>query len=37
VREVSDELLFNVAEVSGTLVGLFLVGVLFFAESGIRR
>jgi hypothetical protein len=34
VREVSDRFLLNMAEVSGTLIGLFLVGVFFYVETG---
>jgi hypothetical protein len=37
VRDVSDSFLLNMAEVSATLIGLFLVGVLFFVETGFRR
>jgi hypothetical protein len=37
VREVSDAFLLNVAEVSATLIGLFLVGVFFYVETGFRR
>jgi hypothetical protein len=37
VRQVSDEFLLNMAEVSATLIGLFLVGVFFYAETGLRR
>jgi hypothetical protein len=37
VQEVSDAFLLNVAEVSATLIGLFLVGVFFYAETGFRR
>jgi hypothetical protein len=37
VQEVSDDFLLNVAEVSATLIGLFLVGVFFYAETGFRR
>jgi hypothetical protein len=37
MRQVSDEFLLNMAEVSSQLIGLFLVGVLFFAEAGFRR
>jgi hypothetical protein len=37
MREVSDAFLLNVAEVSSALVGLFLVGILFHVETGIRR
>jgi hypothetical protein len=35
VREVSDAFLLNMAEVSATLIGLFLVGVFFYVESGL--
>ncbi len=37
MRHVSDAFLLNMAEVSSTLVGLFLVGVFFFVETGFRR
>jgi hypothetical protein len=37
VQEVSDDFLLNVAEVSATLIGLFLVGVFFYLETGFRR
>jgi hypothetical protein len=37
MREVSDGFLLNIAEVSGTLIGLLLVGVFFYVESGFRR
>ena len=37
MRQVSDAFLLNVAEVSATLIGLFLVGVFFFVETGFRR
>jgi hypothetical protein len=37
VREVSDGFLFSVAEVSATLLGLFVVGIFFFADSAFRR
>jgi hypothetical protein len=37
VRQVSDGFLLNMAEVSGALVGLFLVGVFFFVETGLGR
>ncbi len=37
MRQVSDDLLLNIAEVSATLIGLFVVGVLFFADTGLRR
>ena len=34
---VSDEFLLTLAEVTAGLLGLFLVGVIFFVESGFRR
>jgi hypothetical protein len=37
MREVSDAFLLNMPEVSAGLVGLFLVGVFFYVETGIRR
>jgi hypothetical protein len=37
VQEVSDAFLLNMAEVSATLIGLFLVGVFFYVETGFRR
>jgi len=37
VKPVSDDFLLNVAGVSGALVGLFLVGVFFFVETGLGR
>jgi hypothetical protein len=37
MRPVSDAFLLNVAEVSATLIGLFLVGMFFFVETGFRR
>lgn len=37
MRQVSDAFLLNMAEVSSTLIGLFLVGVFFYVESGFRR
>jgi hypothetical protein len=36
MREVSDQFLLNIAEVTAALVGLFLVGVFFFVETGFR-
>jgi hypothetical protein len=36
MQEVSDDFLLN-AEVSATLIGLFLVGVFFYVETGFRR
>ena len=37
MRENSDAFLLNMAEVSAALVGLFLVGVFFYVESGFCR
>lgn len=37
MRQVSNELLLHVAEFSVTLIGLFLVGVFFYVETGFRR
>jgi hypothetical protein len=37
MRDVSDAFLLNVAEVSATLLGLFLVGVFFYLETGLGR
>jgi hypothetical protein len=37
LRPVSNAFLLNMAEVSGSLIGLFLVGVFFYVESGFRR
>jgi hypothetical protein len=37
MQEVSDAFLLNVAEISATLIGLFLVGVFFYVETGFRR
>ena len=37
MRQVSDSFLLNMAEVSAALVGLFLVGVFFYVETGFRR
>jgi hypothetical protein len=37
MRQVSDAFLLNMAEVSSALIGLFLVGVFFFVETGFRR
>jgi hypothetical protein len=37
VRSVSDAFLLNMAEVSATLLGLFLVGMFFYVETGFRR
>ena len=37
MRPVSDAFLLNMAEVSATLIGLFLVGIFFYAETGFRQ
>lgn len=37
MRPISDEFLLNMAAVSATVIGLFAVGILFFAETGFRR
>ena len=37
MREVSDDFLLNMAEVSAALIGLFMVGVFFFVDTGLRR
>jgi hypothetical protein len=37
MRQVSNAFLLNMAEVSATLIGLFLVGVFFYVESSFRR
>jgi hypothetical protein len=37
MREVSDAFLLNMAEVSAALIGLFLVGIFFYVETGFRR
>ena len=37
MRDVSDAFLLTVAEVSATLIGLFLVGAFYYAEIGLRR
>ena len=37
MKPVSDAFLLNMAEVSATLIGLFLVGVFFYVETGFRR
>ena len=34
---VSDGFLLNIAEVSASLIGLFLVGMFFYVETGFRR
>jgi hypothetical protein len=37
MRHVSDAFLLSMAEISATLIGLFLVGVFFYVEIGLRR
>jgi hypothetical protein len=37
MHEVSDAFLLQVAEISATLIGLFLVGLFFYVETGFRR
>jgi hypothetical protein len=37
MQQVTDNFLLNMAEVSGALVGLFLVGVFYFVETGLGR
>ncbi|HEV2951871.1 MAG TPA: hypothetical protein VGZ51_07200 [Actinomycetota bacterium] len=37
MRRVSDDFLLNMAEVTGTLVSLFLVGVFFYVERAFGR
>jgi hypothetical protein len=37
MREVSDSFLLQMAEISAALFGLFLVGMLFFVETGFRN
>ena len=37
MRQISDAFLLNMAEVSAALIGLFLVGVFFYIETGFRR
>lgn len=37
MRPVTDELLLGVAGVSATVIGLFLVGVFFYVEAGMRQ
>jgi enamine deaminase RidA (YjgF/YER057c/UK114 family) len=36
MRAVGDELLLGIAGVAATVIGLFMVGVLFFVEGGMR-
>lgn len=37
MRRITDEFLLHVAEFSVTAIGLFLVGVFFYVETGLRR
>jgi heme/copper-type cytochrome/quinol oxidase subunit 2 len=37
VLPISDEFLLTMASVSATVIGLFAVGILFFAQTGFRR
>jgi hypothetical protein len=37
MRDISDAFLLNMAEVSASLVGLFLVGIFVFLETGLLR
>jgi hypothetical protein len=37
MHHVADAFLLNMAEVSASLVGLFLVGVFFYVDTGLRR
>ncbi|MBD0338086.1 MAG: hypothetical protein ICV67_02215 [Thermoleophilia bacterium] len=37
MRPASDELLLGVAAIAATLLGLLVVGVLFYVETGLRR
>jgi hypothetical protein len=37
MREVCDAFLLNMAEVSAGLIGLFLVGMFFYVETGFRQ
>ena len=37
MRPVSDAFLLSIAEISSALVGLFLVGIFFYAETGFGR
>jgi len=37
MQEVSDAFLLQMAEVSGGLFGLFVIGMLFYVETGFRR
>lgn len=37
MRPVSDDVLIATAQISATLIGLLLIGVLFYAETGLRQ
>lgn len=37
MQKVSDAFLLTIAEVSATLIGLFVVGVFFYIDKGLRR
>jgi hypothetical protein len=37
MQEVSDAFLLTIAEVSATLLGLFVVGVFFYVDRGYRQ
>ncbi len=37
MKPVTDELLLNLAVIAATLLGLLVVGVLFYVETGLRR
>ena len=37
MRPISDAFLLSISEISATLVGLFVVGVFFYADSGFRQ
>jgi hypothetical protein len=37
MRQVSDEFLLHIAEYSATMIGLFLVGVFFYVQTGLRQ
>ena len=37
MQQVSDAFLLTIAEVSATLIGLFIVGVFFYIDTGLRQ
>jgi hypothetical protein len=37
MRQVSGSFLMNIAEISATLIGVLIVGVFFYVETGLRR